>query len=91
MSICLAIGDTVSLAVSDTLALGLVVGLNVEVDEEAEVAGEENTSKDSSDLSSSASAKVRQPGEVVGGIVVVCCIRMSDFAILRVFAGLATY
>ena len=91
MSICPAIGDTVSLAVSDTLAPGLLVGLNVEVDEETEVAGEEDASKDSSDFSSSASAEVREPGEVVGGIVVVCCNAMLDFAMPRTFTRMNRY
>ena len=87
----MAVGSPVGLAICDRFSYGLLVGLDVEVDEQNEVAGQESTSENGGGLSASAGAKVGKVREVVGGIVVVCCIRMSDFAILRVFAGLATY
>ena len=71
MSVRLAIGDR--LAVRSALPDRLFVRLDVEVDEEPEVAREQQASKHRSSLSAGACTKVRPVWEVVGRVVVVCC------------------
>ena len=77
----MAVGDTIRLAVRNCLALALarwnlLVGLDVEIDEEAKVAGEQNAAEDCGALCSSASTEVGDVGEVIRGIVVVCYVTL---------------
>lgn len=69
MSVCGTVGRAVR---NRFLTLDrLLVSLDVEVDEQQEVAGQQHTSEHGSDLGSGAGAKMGQVREVVGGIVVV--------------------
>lgn len=70
----IAIGNTICLAVRDSLALALgrlVVGLDVEVDEETQVAGEQQAAEDGGGLRSSAVAEMGKVLVVGRSIVVV--------------------
>jgi len=75
MTICdaVTVGDTVpiGLAINNRLLSfdWCFIGLDVEVDEEEQVAGQEEASEDSSRLGSRAGAIGRQRGEVGGSVV----------------------
>ena len=71
--------NAVSLAICDgLLANGLLVGLDVELDEEAQVAREQKAAEDSSALRSSAATEGGEVREVVRSIVRVRCETRSE-------------
>lgn len=72
----MSVSDAVRLAVWNSLALSfdrLLVCLDVEVDEENQVAREQQASKDGSGFSARTATKAGQVREVVRGIVVIGC------------------
>lgn len=76
MSVCMSIGGFLTLG-------RFIVSLNVEVDEEAKVASEKQTTEDRSAFSSSASSEVGQLGPIRSREVGISLQEKESFSIVQ--------